>query len=185
VTELGLIKQQNRCIEIIAMTENKIGEELVKGRAEGRLLKAGEYHQKCGKDANRTPKAAIAELGLTKQQNRCIEVVALAEKKIGEELERGRAEGKIAKANEQIRRWADHGRDADRDNLPATIAELGLTKLRIAASRSWHWPRRRSVRRSNADAPRARSLRLARTGAIKSLVGMPTRLFRRRSPSLV
>jgi hypothetical protein len=53
-------------------------------------------------------------------------VIALAEKKIGEELLRWRAEDKLLKANEH-RRWKGAGGDADRHSV-ASIAELGLTK---------------------------------------------------------
>jgi hypothetical protein len=52
-------------------------------------------------------------------------VVALAEKRIGQELKRGRAEGSILKANEH-RRWKSAGSDGHRH--PASIAELGLKK---------------------------------------------------------
>jgi hypothetical protein len=52
--------------------------------------------------------------------------MALAEKKIGEELERGR-EGRILKAHEQTRRMQERGTDTHHA-FPATVAELGLTK---------------------------------------------------------
>jgi hypothetical protein len=52
-------------------------------------------------------------------------VVALAEKRIGQELKRGRAEGSILKANEH-RRWKSAGSDGHRH--PASIVELGLKK---------------------------------------------------------
>ncbi len=42
--------------------------------------------------------------------NRCTEVVAVAEKRIGEEVERGRAEGSVLKAREN-RRWKSPGRE--------------------------------------------------------------------------
>jgi hypothetical protein len=54
-------------------------------------------------------------------------VVALAEKRIGEELARGRAEGTILKAHEQTRRKPERG-SAGHHAPPATIAELGLKK---------------------------------------------------------
>jgi hypothetical protein len=50
--------------------------------------------------------------------------MALAEKKIGEELERGRAEGRILKAHEQTRRMQERGTDTHHA-FPATVAELG------------------------------------------------------------
>ncbi len=49
----------------------------------------------------------------------------MAEKKIGEEVERGRAEGTILKAREH-RRWADAG--GEPHQYKASLAELGLTK---------------------------------------------------------
>jgi hypothetical protein len=64
----------------------------------------------------------------TQAQNRCIEIIALTEKKIGEELVRGQEEGFLLKPNEQDRRWPDHGADRHRDKERVTIAELGLTK---------------------------------------------------------
>jgi hypothetical protein len=68
---------QNRCIEIIALTEKKIGEELVRGQEEGRLLPPGRPRGKDnGRDANHYPPATIAELGLTKQKNRDFKAMA-------------------------------------------------------------------------------------------------------------
>jgi hypothetical protein len=33
---------------MVALAEKKIGEELVKGRENNKILKPDEYHQKCG-----------------------------------------------------------------------------------------------------------------------------------------
>jgi hypothetical protein len=57
----------------VALAEKKIGEELLKERQPGgRLRTAGRPwpEEDKSRDANFYPKATIAELGLTKQQNR-------------------------------------------------------------------------------------------------------------------
>jgi hypothetical protein len=63
---------QNRCIEIIVLAEKKIGEELLRGQVEGRLFSPRQNRSRPapGRDADQGGKVAIAELGLTKQQNR-------------------------------------------------------------------------------------------------------------------
>ncbi len=99
----------NRCVEVVALAERKISEELVKGRAEGKLLKAGEYHQKCGTDTHRTPKASIAELGLTKHYNSdFMDMAEVPAEVIHQAVEVANVEGRpVSKA--QIRRAATRG----------------------------------------------------------------------------
>jgi hypothetical protein len=86
-------------------------------------------HQKSGGKPHQTIPATTAELGLAQaqQQDRCTEVVALAEKRIGQEVKRGRDEGTILKAHEQTRRKPERG-SAGHHAPPATLAELGLKK---------------------------------------------------------
>jgi hypothetical protein len=66
-------------------------------------------------------------------QNRCTEVVLLVEKKIGQEVEKGRAEGTILKARQN--RTHEKSGVRDTQTIPASAAELGLEKQHLRASR--------------------------------------------------
>jgi hypothetical protein len=71
--ELGA-QALNRCTKVVALAEKKIGEEVEKGRAEGTILKARQNRSRNptppGGDAHQVKPASLAEIGLTKQQNR-------------------------------------------------------------------------------------------------------------------
>jgi hypothetical protein len=75
------LQRAKRCTEVVELAEKRIGLELDRGQAEGKLLVRGlnRRHLGSGRDADLIAPATIAELGLTKQQNRCIEVIALAD----------------------------------------------------------------------------------------------------------
>jgi hypothetical protein len=99
LAELGLTKQQNRCIEVVALVEKKIGQEVEKGRADNTILKARQNrnHAKSGSRAIQTPPASAAELGLEKHHLRA-----------GLEMANVPVEGKLLKAH-QRRPWESSG----------------------------------------------------------------------------
>ncbi|MCC2654035.1 MAG: hypothetical protein K0Q60_4201 [Microvirga sp.] len=67
-------------------------------------------------------------------QNRCTEVVVLVEKRIGQEVEKGRAEGTIMKARQNRSRHELPG-SRETQVTPVSAAELGLEKHHLRASR--------------------------------------------------
>jgi hypothetical protein len=69
--DLG-VQALNRCTEMVALAETRIGQEVERGRAEGTILKADEYRPpaESGSAGHRPRPASIAELGLKKHHNR-------------------------------------------------------------------------------------------------------------------
>jgi hypothetical protein len=69
--DLG-VQALNRCTEMVALAEKRIGQEVERGRAEGTILKADEYRPpaESGSAGHRPRPASIAELGLKKHHNR-------------------------------------------------------------------------------------------------------------------
>jgi hypothetical protein len=96
---------QNRCIEVIALTEKKI-----RGQEAGLLLKAHDLnrrHPDRGADRHHEKDTAtIAELGLTKQQNRDFKDMApVPDEIIHQVVEAANAEGKVV-SKAEIKRAA-------------------------------------------------------------------------------
>jgi hypothetical protein len=116
--------------------EKKIGEELVRGQEEGRLLKAHQRRpwESSGADAHQNSAATIAELGLTKQQNRDFkDMAAVPAEIIHQAVEAANAEGKVVTAPPRARaRAATRGTDMHHAP-PASLYARGRELLPVTS----------------------------------------------------